>query len=117
MSWPKMSPELERACAFAAITNRGGVQEWMLWAGWVQHVGCHVCADEGSAAACWGVEGCHGFAEDCGCVECVGLEEAERERDRALRVLAEDIARPAALCDELARVGEQIDQPMDGRPG
>ncbi len=113
------SPEVfERAFAFARSTNRGGVQEWMLWEGWEQNVGCHQCADEGPDAPCWGVEGCHGFSEDCGCRECVAIEAAEREADRAraLAAVSTDIA-PVALHVELAQVGERIDQPRDGRAG
>lgn len=104
-------PALDRAVAFAAAANRGGVQAWMLWAGWEQHVGCHQCADEGPDAPCWGIEGCHGFENDCSCTECVELEALELARARR-----RDTSAPA-LRDELAGVGEQIDQPMDGRVG
>jgi hypothetical protein len=114
------SPALERAIAFAAMTNRGGVQAWMLWGGWVHHVGCYECAGDGPEAACWGVEGCHGFENDCSCRECVLLEadELEQERARSLQALAADLGDPEALRDELAGVAGVIDQRMmDGRAG
>ena len=102
------------------MTNRGGVQPWMLWPGWVQHVGCYQCAGDGPDAACWGVEGCHGFDEDCGCSECVALERAELAAEqRSLLALAGGLEDPhaGALRDELALVDAQIGQPLDGRAG
>ena len=61
---------LERAVPFAQLSNRAGVQQWMLWDGWCLHVGCDVCADHGPAAPCWGHSGCHGWIEGCGCTRC-----------------------------------------------
>jgi hypothetical protein len=110
------TPGLELAVAFAALTSRGDVQAWMLWEGWAQHVGCYRCAGDGPDAPCWGVEGCHSFDEDCGCVECAALEaaELESERARSLVALARDLGDPEALRDELAGVTGQIDHAMDG---
>lgn len=114
-----MTAPLERAVAFAAMTNRGGVQAWMLWAGWAQHVGCYQCAGEGREAECWGVEGCHGFENDCGCIPCVALETDELQAGQARLALAADLERPfaGALRDELALVDAQIGEPTDGRAG
>lgn len=94
-----MTPQLERAVVFAAMTNRGGVQAWMLWPGWVQYVGCHRCSGDGPAAVCWGVEGCHGYAEACGCAECAEIEaeELRAENARSLQALAAGLGEDVQL--------------------
>ena len=116
-----VSPALERAVSFAAMTNRGGVQEWMLWEGWSTHVGCYQCAGDGPDAPCWGVEGCHGFENDCSCRDCIAIEQDELAGDpaRSLLAVAEDLEDPYAgeLRDEPALVDAQIGEPLDGRAG
>lgn len=121
MSAP-LTPGLERAVAFAALTNRGRVQEWMLWEGWVHYVGCYECAGDGPLAGCWGVEGCHGYENDCSCRECIEIETAElqgEQQARSLLALAGDREDPyaGALRDELALVDARNCEPTDGRAG
>lgn len=54
------------------------VEEWMLWDGWENWVGCEWCREGGPDAECWGFAGCHGYERGCGCRYCVEQEEYER---------------------------------------
>lgn len=50
------------------------IEDWMLWEGWTEYVGCEKCALHGKDAPCWGVAGCHGFYDGCGCESCMDKE-------------------------------------------
>lgn len=70
-----------RATEFARLAGVE-VEEWMIWGGWVLHVGCEICADQGRDAPCWGRKDEHGYENGCGCSECAArqireLNEAE----------------------------------------
>lgn len=69
---PSIRDVLRRARRAEDLLRATGssLETWMLWAGWCRHVGCDECFTEGTAAACWGVAGCHGYDRGCGCVEC-----------------------------------------------
>ena len=49
-------------------------EPWMnarLWgSGRHESVGCSHCAEGGPEAGCWGLVGCHGFWNGCGCLDC-----------------------------------------------
>ena len=51
-------------------------EDWMLWHGWSDGVGCNRCAENGRDAPCWGRAACHGYSAGCGCDQCFaeGLE-------------------------------------------
>lgn len=55
---------------FLRLSGAPVVEGWMFARRWCLHIGCDVCADAGPAAACWGADECHGFANGCGCVSC-----------------------------------------------
>lgn len=76
MSARDTGPRLDRAVEFAMLANRGGVQDWMLWDGWLLHVGCGLCAG-GADAGCWGRADCHGYGNDCGCRDCAETQDAD----------------------------------------
>lgn len=46
------------------------VQDWMLWKGWHQWVGCEDCHEGGQSASCWGLACCHSYENGCGCFGC-----------------------------------------------
>ena len=76
-----------RAVEFARLAGTH-VETWMFWAGWTGSVGCDECQTAGpKLARCWGVAGCHGYAQGCGCAEC------ELRHDQAFAALGLPIDR------------------------
>jgi hypothetical protein len=51
------------------------VEDWMLWDGWTNYIGCDECNTKGPKAPCWGVKGCHGYYNGCCCKNCVKDDE------------------------------------------
>lgn len=66
---------MDKAKEFAELAG-SEVQPWMTWPGWEAWVGCDRCAGDGPEAPCWGYEGCHGYANGCGCQKCIRLDRA-----------------------------------------
>lgn len=53
------------------------VEDWMLWEGWDEYIGCDLCDSDGPEAPCWGMAQCHGYMNGCGCRECTQREQEE----------------------------------------
>jgi hypothetical protein len=78
---------MERQCLAKEFIEHLGesVEEWMLWEGWTDWVGCESCYDGGRDAICWGKAACHGFENGCGCAACYERDQWETEHPTSER--------------------------------
>ena len=60
------------------VDDWGRLEPWMLAPTWVAVVGCEHCALSGPEAHCWGLVGCHGYYNGCGCRDCSERFDLER---------------------------------------
>jgi len=77
-SFEEAKTKFERAKQFVEDCEDSRVkmiEDWMLWDGWGEWIGCERCAIHGMYADCWGKTGCHGYYEGCGCTSCTMREE------------------------------------------